>query len=279
MRSITGLLAVEAVAGAVSVLTPPAAAQVAIIERTPVSVGSANTAYFTARPTQVPALFLGFDPGASVRTVDFNTAPDGALTEGGSVTTQYASRGVIVNAVRISGDIYGGNNYGAGFATEHNPPQVYTFTSPVSAVGIVNTSPDRDLYRFYSGPDGTGTLLLQFNDQATVPINFNIDRFLGASCPPGTTIGSMVCSNASGDLELDELIFVIAPTPACDPIDFNGDGLFPDTQDIIDFLTVFAGGACPTGTCGDIDFNNDGLFPDVTDIDDLLRVFSGGPCP
>ncbi len=65
---------------------------------------------------------------------------------------------------------------------------------------------------------------------------------------------------------------------ACDPIDFNGDGLFPDTQDIADFLDVFGGGACPTGLCGDIDFNNDGLFPDTSDIDSLLSVFSGGAC-
>ncbi|HEX2839212.1 MAG TPA: LamG-like jellyroll fold domain-containing protein [Phycisphaerales bacterium] len=66
--------------------------------------------------------------------------------------------------------------------------------------------------------------------------------------------------------------------PPCDPIDFNGDGLFPDTTDIDDFLSVFSGGPCSTGTCADIDFNNDGLFPDTTDIDDFLRVFSGGPC-
>ncbi|MFO0830732.1 MAG: hypothetical protein U0637_02700 [Phycisphaerales bacterium] len=68
-----------------------------------------------------------------------------------------------------------------------------------------------------------------------------------------------------------------APT-GCDSIDFNGDGLFPDTADIDDFLSVFSGGGCSTGTCGDIDFNNDGLFPDTTDIDSLLSVFSGGPC-
>ena len=67
------------------------------------------------------------------------------------------------------------------------------------------------------------------------------------------------------------------PNP-CDSIDFNGDGLFPDTQDIDDFLLVFGGGACPTGTCGDIDYNNDGLFPDTLDIDALLSVFGGGPC-
>ncbi len=66
--------------------------------------------------------------------------------------------------------------------------------------------------------------------------------------------------------------------PACDPIDFNGDTLFPDTQDIADFISVFGGGVCPTAVCGDIDFNNDGLFPDTTDIDSLLSVFSGGAC-
>ncbi|HEX2839508.1 MAG TPA: hypothetical protein VHN77_15430 [Phycisphaerales bacterium] len=66
--------------------------------------------------------------------------------------------------------------------------------------------------------------------------------------------------------------------PACDPIDFNGDGLFPDTADIDDYLSVFSGGPCSTGACGDIDFNNDGLFPDTADIDSLLSVFSGGPC-
>ncbi len=66
--------------------------------------------------------------------------------------------------------------------------------------------------------------------------------------------------------------------PACDAIDFNGDGLYPDTADIDDFLSVFSGGPCSTGTCGDVDFNNDGLFPDTLDIDSLLSVFSGGPC-
>ncbi len=64
----------------------------------------------------------------------------------------------------------------------------------------------------------------------------------------------------------------------CDTIDFNNDTLFPDTQDIDDFLVVFAGGACSTGNCNDIDFNNDGLLPDTLDIDALLSVFGGGPC-
>jgi subtilisin-like proprotein convertase family protein len=64
----------------------------------------------------------------------------------------------------------------------------------------------------------------------------------------------------------------------CDSIDFNGDGIFPDNQDFIDFLAVFSGGSCPTGACGDIDFNNDGVFPDNQDVSDLLGVFAGQSC-
>lgn len=66
--------------------------------------------------------------------------------------------------------------------------------------------------------------------------------------------------------------------PVCDATDFNGDGVFPDNQDIVDFIDVFAGGTCATGTCGDLDFNNDGIFPDNADAGSLLSVFAGGPC-
>ena len=64
----------------------------------------------------------------------------------------------------------------------------------------------------------------------------------------------------------------------CDSIDFNNDTLFPDDNDLIDFLSVLAGGTCSTGTCNDIDFNNDGLFPDDNDLVAFLRVLAGGNC-
>jgi hypothetical protein len=67
--------------------------------------------------------------------------------------------------------------------------------------------------------------------------------------------------------------------PVCDPLDFNGDEVFPDTQDIFDFVFVFGGGACPSAACDDIDFNNDGTFPDTKDVLDYIIVFSGGNCP
>ncbi|HYF14293.1 MAG TPA: S8 family serine peptidase [Phycisphaerales bacterium] len=71
---------------------------------------------------------------------------------------------------------------------------------------------------------------------------------------------------------------VFTPTPQCDSIDFNNDGLFPDNQDLEDFLNVFGGGACSTGNCNDIDFNNDGLFPDNQDLQAFFDVFGGGAC-
>ncbi len=78
--------------------------------------------------------------------------------------------------------------------------------------------------------------------------------------------------------------FAAIVPPACDSIDFNGDLLYPDTQDIADFLSVFAGGVCDgqqpgdTPCNSDIDFNNDTLTPDTDDIAALLRVFAGGSC-
>jgi hypothetical protein len=69
----------------------------------------------------------------------------------------------------------------------------------------------------------------------------------------------------------------------CDSVDFNLDSLFPDSLDIEDYLSVFAGGVCngqsgPPACNADLDFNNDGLFPDSLDVESLLSVFAGGPC-
>jgi hypothetical protein len=71
---------------------------------------------------------------------------------------------------------------------------------------------------------------------------------------------------------------LLQPVAQCDAIDFNGDGLFPDDADLVDFLSVLAGGPCTTGTCNDIDFNNDALFPDDSDLIAFLRVLAGGSC-
>jgi hypothetical protein len=80
---------------------------------------------------------------------------------------------------------------------------------------------------------------------------------------------------------IDDLVITgvrCTPPVGCDSLDFNGDGIFPDNQDITDFVSVFGGLACPTGTCNDVDFNNDGIFPDNQDIVDFINAFAGQPC-
>lgn len=240
------------------------------VELAPADVGSGSASVFTSHPTITPDLFLGLGSGPDVRRVNFNTAPDGALSEGASVSTQYTSIGVTMNDIRISAAIYGGNQYGTGFATEDNIPQIFTFSEPVVAVGIVNTSPDKDLVRFYSGPGATGELLHEFRDQDGVPTNFNIDRFVGGVATGGTRIGSFSVSNASGDLELDELIFVVG-TAACNRADLAEPFGLLDLSDITGFVSAFNAGDLTA------DLNGDELL-DLSDVSSFVQAFEAG-CP
>lgn len=79
-----------------------------------------------------------------------------------------------------------------------------------------------------------------------------------------------------GSGETVALMWTWQNAPTCDSIDFNNDGVFPDTTDIFTMLAVFAGAECPE--CNDIDFNNDEVFPDITDLELFLLVMSGGSC-
>jgi hypothetical protein len=73
------------------------------------------------------------------------------------------------------------------------------------------------------------------------------------------------------------------PVAACDDIDFNNNGVFPEDQDVADFFEVLAGGTpvnCdPVAGCNDIDFNNNGVFPEDQDVADFFEVLAGGVCP
>ncbi|MFY7895957.1 MAG: hypothetical protein ACOVP8_06970, partial [Phycisphaerales bacterium] len=73
------------------------------------------------------------------------------------------------------------------------------------------------------------------------------------------------------------IVWTFAPdAPACDDIDFNNNGVFPEDQDVIDFFNVLSGSAC--GTCSDIDFNNNDVFPEDQDVIDFFAVLAGGNC-
>lgn len=63
----------------------------------------------------------------------------------------------------------------------------------------------------------------------------------------------------------------------CESLDFNRDGLYPADEDLIDFLSVLAGGPC-SNVCGRIDFNADCLFPADEDLIAFLARLAGEPC-
>lgn len=62
-----------------------------------------------------------------------------------------------------------------------------------------------------------------------------------------------------------------------DTPDFNRDGT-KNIADIAAFLDRFAGGPCPTPRCGSIDFNFDGITPDSADLDAFLLTYASGSC-
>jgi len=171
----------------------------------PTDVGSTSPANFSTLPSDNPTLF-GFT-GSDVRSVNFDTDPSGnPLLAGSVLTNEYASIGVTTNGIPLSNSVYGGaaSSPNATFSSR----QIFNFTVPVVAAGIVNTSPDFDLVQFFTGANGTGDLLGAFRDSG----NFNVDRFVGARVEDGLSIGSLLVSNNSGALELDELVFEVAET-------------------------------------------------------------------
>ncbi len=109
-----------------------------------------------------------------------------------------------------------------------------------------------------------------------------------ASTPKGrwsvtNTVGSsmLIASWVDGafgasDIKAQNILPSGALGAGCDSIDFNENAVFPEDQDVIDYLNVLAGGSCDT--CGDIDFNNNGVYPEDQDVIDFFAVLAGGGC-
>ena len=185
----------------------PGVAHATMIELTPGDVGSTSSSVFSTLPSADPALF-GFT-GVNTFTANFDVDDEGvAIPTGVALTDQYADWGLtITGGVTTSTSVYGGEASSPNAAYVTGGAQIYSFAQGISRVGIINTSPDRDQVRVY---DVEGDLIAAFTDQAGVSTNYNIDRFVGWDAGTGPLIGSIVFSNASGNLELDELVFTVA---------------------------------------------------------------------
>ncbi|HEX2838452.1 MAG TPA: alpha-amylase family glycosyl hydrolase [Phycisphaerales bacterium] len=200
-----------------------------------------------------------------------------ALTSGGATKT-YRGSGIVGSGV---GTLGGGTNPNGLLVAMDNTNTAGITTSSVTGAATATTGLElRVPYADIGLPTDAAARAGRIVRIAATLVR--TDGTLGNQWLPG-------CPSSTADLGTAPNMTTISgtqfasltlPTPsACDPIDFNGDGLFPDTLDIDDFLSVFSGGPCSNApSCGDIDFNNDGLFPDTADIDAMLSVFSGGAC-
>ncbi len=105
--------------------------------------------------------------------------------------------------------------------------------------------------------------------EANTPPALNQQAFLGLFKPVAGQQDSVALSLSAPS----------APAASCDGIDFNRNGVFPEDQDVTDYLTVLAGGPCPyAGTC-DLDFNNNCVFPEDADVIAFFDVLAGASCP
>lgn len=211
-----------------------------------------------------------FDSGGNPYFVDIEVAPDGAMYFCGRIQSFTTDNGAhwtaVGNVVRYGAptpiitaqpeDTFGCPSGPVQFSVASSGPGTLSFAWRRDGVALADEA------GHISGA-GTATLTL---------VNLTPADFGLYQCSISNSCGSTLSTAASLGVS------------TCDCIDFNLDGLFPDTQDISDFLTVFAGGVCggqqpADPPCNiDVDFNNDMLFPDVLDIQSLLSVFAGGPC-
>ncbi len=121
------------------------------------------------------------------------------------------------------------------------------------------------------GPLGTGTgwraggFTPDMNGSNTIRVRFTAaDEGVG---------GSLV------EAAIDNLrISSVQCNAGCADIDFNNNGVFPEDQDVVDFFTTLAGGACSTGNCDPIDFNRNEVFPEDQDVITFFSVLAGGNC-
>ncbi len=145
----------------------------------------------------------------------------------------------------------------------------------VNNLDLVVTSPAGEQFLgnvFANGQSATGGL---------ADVKNSAEQVLVASPAPGLWTVSVVGTSVQVGPQGFALVVsgAVQEPAACDSIDFNANALFPEDQDLIDFLSVLAGGPCSEGnTCNDIDFNNDGLFPSDEDLLAFLRVLAGGSC-
>jgi hypothetical protein len=179
------------------------------------------------------------------------------------------------------------NEVGTTSNTQGYTLQVQVSNTNITVTASDNTSTDHVALNWTNILNATNYRVTRNTSNATlgattIADGLTTNSFLDTTAVPGTTYYYFVLTAQTGSAALRLLNATgeqgTRQAVNCGSIDFNGDGLFPDDADLVDFLSVLAGGPCSTGTCGSIDFNGDSLFPDDEDLVTFLRVLAGGPC-
>ncbi len=194
-----------------------------------------------------------------------------------AATGDAGTGGVVPSIIAVAPPVIGNDTFRIGLAGALPGAQASlgVSTSPPAGGRI---SPTQSVGTLYAGSNGMATMhwplvASQFSPGTTLYLQWFVVDPSGQGGVAASQVALMPVSCGRSS----------CPS-ACDSIDFNGDTIFPDTLDIQDFLSVFAGGVCEGQQAGDvpcnsdIDFNNDTLLPDVADIQTFLAVFSGGQC-
>jgi len=171
---------------------------------------------FTILPTNNKGIY---DFSGDVREADFDLDQNGFVISSGTfVANEYDLLGVVMNSIYVDELAFEGAA-SAPNATRFTNTAIFTFSVPVTAVGIINTSPDPN--EGVEVFDGNGVSMGSFIHGA----NPNLDRFVGYRATGTDLIGSIVYSNGLSDLELDELIFEVSAVPIPAALPLFGTGL------------------------------------------------------
>ncbi len=262
------------------------------------TVGQNSTQTFTLVVSNAtnPAIFgsgienLSYTLGAS--TAPQFSVPTGTYNDAAGGTTN--SHTITLNTASVG-------TFSGSFTITTNDPDRPTIVIPVSATvanlnqpPVANAGPDQTVTDVDN--DGFASVTLDgsasFDPDGTIISyqwregNVNLTGSIASptavvSLAVGEHIITLRVRDNNNVITQDNVTVTVVPPAGCNDIDFNNDTLFPDDADLIDFLSVLAGGPCssdPAPGCDGIDFNNDGLFPDDADLVDFLRVLAGQPC-
>ncbi len=160
-------------------------------------------------------------------------------------------------------------------------PSVYRRLPPVDPV---MQSQPLDVPRLCDGPTRTSTFVTSALDNGTIFLDDLSTGFVTQSLRSGGTTQNVPISPERNGL-FRYIVTTISGSVASEPflvqgldMDFNNNQVFPEDQDVIDFLHVLAGGVCagsPFSACDSIDINANGLFPEDADVIAFFNRLSG----